>query len=907
MCPRKTAGCVQLYPQIMPIHKYTSALRRHFGVLSLVLLSLAGETASAASPPPAIRIATTTDSKGGRGSVAVDPSGNIYIAIQATEDRGAVPPITTDAAIESYTPAGVLRWRYVIGPPKCGHDVVPVPTVDSENGLLWVVSEGLKGNQLLTGVGARLRALKLNPVSAAGELVRYTTFSTITQCRAQLAFDSSSVYVHANDGKLYAVPRSATSSATSVPPTKWWATGNIEPRDATCDPDPMSSGVVIGCDGMLFVGTAQNEDRDNPDFPWTGRLLAFNPAAALVDIVTLEASGPVFEVALGAPVSSPPAIGPNGWVYVASRNTDWSSIADGSHRSKIFAINPVQPSSVANYEAWMPVHPDEINGPGAILGVVIDRYGYVYAPDFGHTLTRYTPTLDLMDSVRTVGKLCQTPAITHGNFIIFGESDPTSVAPAARKLVAFPLLPIPTATVNGSWGVKIGQTKIETASDLTTTAWQVKDANVSMPVTTPPLDPFAWDKNQLGGLAIASDGVIWSVDSAGQIVKISGTSPLMGGSWTSLQGGNRRTGAFAPVSEYIIAELGGHYPGSNPYPPFQEPKAVHQMGYTVGQANGYYMYPASGGFGWIATRWVGTGAVPLGDTSMESSFALGMNSLSDIVGWKTSGLPYVWEGGLIGTPAPVALSRESGSSAVQATGVNDNLTVVGYGIFGSYNKVYRWNKTGGVWPTAPTAIPLSGNYSAQAFGITRNGRIFGKAKFAGGNWKGYYSPVSPITLDSVTQLTDFGGGQSEALAALDDYGVVGRALKTASVWRAFFIPGNLANTPGLVAGSELPRLQGVPAGNTTYSSAAYGLNRSCAVVGEASDSSGSLRAFAWGPGKTTLVNLQPFVTSGSPLVLDRAVSIADGGLIVGKGHTGDGYYTPFVYKGWIAYPVYKTN
>jgi hypothetical protein len=50
----------------------------------------------------------------------------------------------------------------------------------------------------------------------------------------------------------------------------------------------------------------------------------------------------------------------------------------------------------------------------------------------------------------------------------------------------------------------------------------------------------------------------------------------------------------------------------------------------------------------------------------------------------------------------------------------------------------------------------------------------------------------------------------------------------------------------------------------------------------------------------------PFIKE-SPLILDRAVSIADGGLILGKGHTGDGYYTPYVSKAWIAYPVYKTH
>jgi hypothetical protein len=748
----------------------------------------------------------------------------------------------------------------------------------------------------------------------AGELVRFTTFSTATQCRAQLALDSTSVYVHANDGKLYAVDRLATASAVSVAPTKWWTTGNVEPGSASFDPSPTSSGPAIGCDGMIFVGTAEHSDPADMESPWTGRLLAFDPQSPFVDEETKEAQGPLFAINLGAPISAPPAIGPNGWVYLSSRNTDTSIAGDGSHRSKLFAVDPAHPSpsNDPNYEEWIPVDPQEQTGPGAILGVVIDRFGYVYAADFGHTLTRFTATLSRLDSIRTIGKLCQTPAITHSQFIILGQSDPTGVASNARKVVAFPLLPIPTTTVNGSWGVKIGQTKTETDSDLVSSAWQVKTANVAVPPATPPnvAEPFAWGENQLGGVAIASDGAIWTVDTAGQIVKISGSSPLMGGSWTSLQGGNRRTGAFAPVSEYIVAELGGYYMGSNPTPRIVEPKAIHPMGYSVGQANGYFLYPNTGYFGNMASRWTGTGISPLGDQYMEGSAATAINYGGDIAGWRpNTGIPYVWEGGAVGTPVPVALPREAGSSAVQATGINDSKAVVGYGTVSgspSFDRVYRWTKSGVIWSRTP--ISLSGNHSAQAFGVTRDGRIFGKAKFGGGNWRGFYSGPTPVNLNFVTQIGDLGGGQSEVLAALDDYGAVGRALKTSTVWRAFYIPGNLENSPSLAEGIPLPPIEGVPVENTAYTSAAYGLNRSCAVVGEASNAlGGSIRAFVWAPGRTSLVNLQSFVNSGSPLILDRAVSIADGGLILGKGHTGDGYYTPYVSKAWIAYPVYKTH
>ncbi len=849
------------------------------------------------------------------GAIALHPDGSVYVTTEEIVPPGNVSVIPT---VQCFEASGALRWTFGLGPINCDHESRPTPAVDSDLNRVYVGTGSghiFALNTAVTASGIPTVAWQFPPT---GSTLLVGAF------RAQLAFDSTQVYAHCNDGKLYVLNR------TTGVLVKTWTTGNNGPTGSGWDPKPLSSGAAISADGVVFVGTAETLNSNSG--LQTGRLLGFDPSAP-------GTAAPKFAVSLGVAIEGPPSIGPNCWVYVASRNCDFadtSSVAsDANHpfEAKVFVIDPtVSPAPTTPlFSNW--VLRDHFSadgaGPGAIFGVTIDRFGYVYVSDFSHMITRFTPTLDRLDAIHLPGKLCQTPALTHGGRLLVAESDPSSGNTDARSVTALALYPIPTSTANGAWGAKIGEAAVD-YSDLfvdtpgrtinlppspllgaplntfphATIAWRVKSANVT-PIA--PASSFAWAPNQFGGVAVAADGGIWTADAGGMtsgdvpgghLVRISGSSPLMGGSWTSLQGGNRRSGAFAAVSEYIIAELANFISSTGS----QDVTAVHPSGYAVGMSEGYYNYP-NAAYQRAATVWSGT--VPtalLGSSGSPApwvpSTASGLNLLGDVVGWKESAnLPLVWENTLGTSAFLVQLPTEPGSSLTRTVGINDSKAVVGYGAVAGVNRVYRWIKTGGSWGIV--SVPLSGGYAAETAGITSAGRIFGRAKFGGGNWKGYYSQPSPSTLNVVSQLSDFGGGQSEVLAGLDGYGVIGRSLDSSGRWRAFFVKGDLSQSLTLAAGDQLPPL--LPSGSAN-TSRARGINRSCAVVGEATDNfnTGVLHAFVWAPNRSTLVNLQTFVI-GSQLALSSAAAICDGGTIVGTGTSGS------IPRNWIAYPVYKTN
>ena len=70
---------------------------------------------------------------------------------------------------------------------------------------------------------------------------------------------------------------------------------------------------------------------------------------------------------------------------------------------------------------------------------------------------------------------------------------------------------------------------------------------------------------------------------------------------------------------------------------------------------------------------------------------------------------------------------------------------------------------------------------------------------------------------------------------------------------------------------------------TTYTSAAYGLNRYGHVVGYQNNNSGASRAFRYRPGLDGMIDLNTLLPPNSGWVLTSARAINDGGIIVDAG------------------------
>jgi outer membrane protein assembly factor BamB len=109
---------------------------------------------------------------------------------------------------------------------------------------------------------------------------------------------AAAVYFQCNNTRLYAI-----NAQTGV--LLWSAvTGNVGAPLATDNPMPVSSSPVINAAGLVLVGTAESDK--------SGSLRAFDRANG----------APLWEVRLGTAVEASPAIGANGWVFVATRYVD---------------------------------------------------------------------------------------------------------------------------------------------------------------------------------------------------------------------------------------------------------------------------------------------------------------------------------------------------------------------------------------------------------------------------------------------------------------------------------------------------------------------------------------------------------------------------------------------------------
>lgn len=236
-----------------------------------------------------------------------------------------------------------------------------------------------------------------------------------------------------------------------------------------------------------------------------------------------------------------------------------------------------------------------------------------------------------------------------------------------------------------------------------------------------------------------------------------------------------------------------------------------------------------------------------------------------------------------------------------AIDINSLGTIIGYGgpIAGGSSEVLRWNKSGTTW-TVEAPIPAPGNEAIpQAISEAAQARFVGKAKFlSGGPYRAFFSEPGSVNVDY--NLGTLGGSSSESWDVHDSHGVVGSAKNSADKLRAFFLPIGQVGPNALNSSHELPRLAGTV--GTSYNSEAYSVNRFGEVVGRVQNDSGLYRAFYYSPGAATLTDLTTAVLGDGQTpaqkgwVLQSAVAINDGGILVGRG-TKNGFS-----RGWVIYP-----
>ncbi len=270
------------------------------------------------------------------GGVTMSPSRSYFVA------ASRLPAANLPATIRAWRNNDTVLWSYLL-PNNDDTFLVPVLGVNSTR--LFVGTEA--------GLVYSLDATTADPVSPANR-VKWSLNLTET-VRAQLALspDESTLYVRTTSGKLYAV-RTSDSLQPGQNRLLWttFATiGDTLPPVHGAHVNPFSPGPVVINDGSgfgkVFVATAD------------GRILGFTTvgttdssrSASQVFTLDLKLSNLVkglYESSgyFGTPpvaIEATPALGTNGWIYVATRNF---APAGGSLQI-LAAINPSKPTSTA--------------------------------------------------------------------------------------------------------------------------------------------------------------------------------------------------------------------------------------------------------------------------------------------------------------------------------------------------------------------------------------------------------------------------------------------------------------------------------------------------------------------------------------------------------------------------------
>ena len=684
--------------------------------------------------------------------------------------------------------------------------------------------------------------------------------------RSEIAYDPvapasgggtvAAVYFHANDGYVYSL--NATTGALR------WShnTGNLNgPPTSTDHPIPWSSAPVLGLDGTVYVGSAN------------GYLYCLNPADGARNWrVKLNAS----ELTVGGePIEATPAIGENGWIYVATRTVP--GLPGGNAYSHLYAIDPTvatnNPDDAHEKLKW---HTETLGNiqPGTIGGLVVDWCGVVYVTDFyGDVVFGFDGTSgELKFSLGLGGKPCQAPALNRNGMLFLGTSKDSSG--------------VGTRAIHGR---KVSPA-VDWNLDWTATQWT---AGSGAPGN---FGDF------FGGVLVRADGsgTTYLADAnpdtdTGAVYRFTSGHPSMAGDWPTLGGGNRRQHK-ARTYPYQLLELTAFPSGDAGA---QAVFSVDALGRTVGYGHGrpgypYYSLPTD----WYGAWWhwqYGGSPILLGtyDTAIPRQWARAINLAGLVVGYSTYGSvygPIVWTSP---TATPQALPLPPGYSAGEARDISADNTIVGFSNYGANPQVLRWDFNGSSWDWSWIGAPNGGK--AYAYALSNQKRICGKALFTpGGQWQGYTTEPSASDFSTTVPLGTFGGAQSEAWKVHDVGGTAGWAHKrigSTDYPRAFRVPPDLFT---LDPAHELPGFAGQQP-NGAWRSYGYGINGCGQVVGSAQNTSGAFRAYLWQPGWANLKDLSALAPSG--WVLTSAAAISDAGHIVGSG-TKNGSS-----RQWLMYPT----
>jgi len=390
------------------------------------------------------------------------------------------------------------------------------------------------------------------------------------------------------------------------------------------------------------------------------------------------------------------------------------------------------------------------------------------------------------------------------------------------------------------------------------------------------------------------DGRTYVADHAGKIYKFNSGAPLMAGMWPTFACGNRRT-ARQLTYPAIIAALPPFY-----YEPFGGYAIIQKMdsfGRSVGQSHGYYNSALGGSeYGYSASVWentaIRTPEYPTAAGNAYKTFAHSVSDRGDIVGYLTAingstGSAIAWHDAAYFSGSFYVYLNAPGFSQSYATDVNGAGTAIGYGVSGSKVSVLRWLKSGNAWNSATEIGAPIFEGQAYAYATTDQDRLVGKAKFASfpSYFRAFVTDFAPGAIVENNNIGTLGGNSSEACDMKDESGAVGWAHNSYGRKRAFYLQ---VGATALQWFNELPPLPGVtPGASQPYNSEAFSVNRYGDVSGYAQNSSGQDRAFQFNPANGgSMIDLTATYAGSSGWILQRAVAINDGGILVGSGTFG---------------------
>lgn len=824
--------------------------------------------AATVNPPAAIEVtALSGQTRIGPifGGVTMAANGRFYVSAAAGNGHSA--------QARAWNANNTLLWSWAS---PDGADFKAIPLLGSNAALLFVASDSGRVYCLdAPNSDAALQSLGQTRLKWVAYLAGVATG---VRARAPLALnpEGTRLYVHTDGpdgGHLHALK---TSDGT--PDAAWGGPKNT--GNTGCSPygpyhsDPamiFSSGPVVNAAGQVFAASS------------SGWVYGWNAGGSLILAVNLNAAllnGEAGQTT-GVEIEASPALGATGWLYVATRRYEYQFDASSSGpRQSLVAINPAEPGSqkirwVRHLTSW-----DQPASPGVLAAPVLDRAGFVYTADLGHSIEQFdaiygTPYRNWY----TTGKLCATPTLTEDGLVLMPQSGV------------------------GGCGY---------AGLLALRAYGAYDLNFNAPslweYLSPDLPNGAGGCNGtdlFGAPAVRANGWIYYADSGGRVFRVAGTTPMMEGPWPTLSGGNRRAGLVLSYP-WQITELFGAYDinWSLTYPSIATMDAAGRTygncygtfaGGQPGTYAGTYWNPLSAQF---ATYNGSGGGYYSQNTRCEAA-----NTYGDIVG-GTPNSPanaLVWPlAALPGASVPyVTLSKPAGGQAY-ANGISETRMVVGYTINGSVVKVARWSFNGSTWPRTDVPGPAGNQAYALACGIS--GDAIGMAKFetpAGAPFRAFRLNANQPAIISSYDLGTLADTptqreytrSSEAYDIREDRGIVGRSQNISGIWRAFSIPLDGVMTDQAALPGLLPGTAG------TWTSRADSLNRLGIKVGTAQTNNpggGGLvnRAVMWDVANA-ITDLNALLPVGSGWVLTSAVAVNDGGFIIGYG-TRNGTTRPFL-------------